>query len=943
MGVPSVSPADLFADAVEALQQTMASWTGSSDPLLTLALPVTLILVSLTSLVFYSCSCARRRRKNGSAGSADAACPGSGLGHGEVADAAGGGVAGTYGKGGKTGLGAAAGGMVASASPSSTSKPRTHGNGGGSAGYATASPTKGLFTKNNAAYHNGKSFRLRRPGSVALDDKPRIEGELQKLSSSFPPRWQSRWFRLTPDCYLQHHKKGSIGSTRLKLLGAFDMGRATSTKVVDKGSHAMREIVVSFSGKVRAGGQRTLRLMGTSATVIQGWGKALDAARDEADGIRAVGGGMPLGVNMNGGEDNALAVEEKEDEAAAALRKRREEEDAEDAEDDLEDQAAAHWKGKTDPYWQDFMDQMNHGTSLLFVNKYADAEEVFKKGMEWSDGRARSKPGERDLRSAFALEWALVSVVKGMASLSNDQLDECLARLWTCDALAQKAEAWVGRKVVRGICVLQAGMIQLMQHSFVKGVVNVLRSWQWIKCLKKEALNFQGQEHYAVRSASLLIIGSAQIIISLLPPTMLKLASWFSGFEGDRADGLAMLETCYREGGMLAPFAASTWAAYQLDTKTFLGERQTADDFKRCRRLFRWAARRYPNSILFGIMEADLYGCAERDVVKARELLEHLAPHVGDELKAIHSVVDYKKALYLLADLRFEDAAECFKSSMQVYIDVGRRSMVPFMAMYATLSYKFAATMHDLESPERAANEEAARGMIDVVLRSRALNKKKWGRQDQWAFRMLAQFGGDGGGGGGGGGDDMSDGSATGAGAGGRPSSSGSLSGRGRSNNGLEPMPPRLELIEAMVNRMRCTRWMKPARIEALLNLLADEVATQRARGYPYTFDDQARAAMCRCDIYYHDGQLDAAMAACDEGLRLEPRLGPLGKKHGIMPMLHCLRGAMLVERGDLAGARAATRRIPNYGKKYWLHPPVMFKTSVMNKDIDRLMAERNS
>ena len=269
--------------------------------------------------------------------------------------------------------------------------------------------------------------------------------------------------------------------------------------------------------------------------------------------------------------------------------------------------------------------------------------------------------------------------------------------------------------------------------------------------------------------------------------------------------------------------------------------------------------------------------------------------------------------------------------------------MVPFMAMYATLSYKFAATMHDPESPERAANEEAARGMIDVVLRSRALNKKKWGRQDQWAFRMLAQFGGDGGGGGGGGGDDMSDGSASGAGAGGRPSSSGSLSGRGRSNNGLEPMPPRLELIEAMVNRMRCTRWMKPARIEALLNLLADEVATQRARGYPYTFDDQARAAMCRCDIYYHDGQLDAAMAACDEGLRLEPRLGPLGKKHGIMPMLHCLRGAMLVERGDLAGARAATRRIPNYGKKYWLHPPVMFKTSVMNKDIDRLMAERNS
>ena len=132
-------------------------------------------------------------------------------------------------------------------------------------------------------------------------------------------------------------------------------------------------------------------------------------------------------------------------------------------------------------------------------------------------------------RSAFALEWALVSVVKGMASLNNDQLDECLERLWTCDALAQKADVWVGRKVVRGICVLCAGMVQIMQKSYVKGVVNVVKSWQYIKCLKKEALHFQGQEHYAVRSASLLIIGMAQMILSLLPASLLRVASWFTG------------------------------------------------------------------------------------------------------------------------------------------------------------------------------------------------------------------------------------------------------------------------------------------------------------------------------------------------------------------------------------------------------------------------------
>ena len=42
---------------------------------------------------------------------------------------------------------------------------------------------------------------------------------------------------------------------------------------------------------------------------------------------------------------------------------------------------------------------------------------------------------------------------------------------------------------------------------------------------------------------------------------------------------------------------------------------------------------RYPHSILFGILEADMIGCRDRDVNAARELLESLTPHVGPELK----------------------------------------------------------------------------------------------------------------------------------------------------------------------------------------------------------------------------------------------------------------------------------------------------------------------
>ena len=46
----------------------------------------------------------------------------------------------------------------------------------------------------------------------------------------------------------------------------------------------------------------------------------------------------------------------------------------------------------------------------------------------------------------------------------------------------------------------------------------------------------------------------------------------------------------------------------------------------------------------------------------------------------------YKRGQYALAALEWGVAAMWFRKSLQVYIDVGRKSMVPFMAMYAVIS-----------------------------------------------------------------------------------------------------------------------------------------------------------------------------------------------------------------------------------------------------------------
>ena len=75
-----------------------------------------------------------------------------------------------------------------------------------------------------------------------------------------------------------------------------------------------------------------------------------------------------------------------------------------------------------------------------------------------------------------------------------------------------------------------------------------------------------------------------------------------------------------------------------------------------------------------------------------RELLRLLAglPCVAS-LKALQWLVHYKLGLCHLARLEWAEAGERFAASLQVYVEVGRRSMVPFMAMHAALCHLVAA------------------------------------------------------------------------------------------------------------------------------------------------------------------------------------------------------------------------------------------------------------
>lgn len=67
---------------------------------------------------------------------------------------------------------------------------------------------------------------------------------------------------------------------------------------------------------------------------------------------------------------------------------------------------------------------------------------------------------------------------------------------------------------------------------------------------------YEGTGAALVRSAAQLALGAFALILSLLPPHLVRAASWGTGFEIDRASGLAMLQACQDEGGIYAPIAA---------------------------------------------------------------------------------------------------------------------------------------------------------------------------------------------------------------------------------------------------------------------------------------------------------------------------------------------------------------------------------------------------
>jgi hypothetical protein len=472
-------------------------------------------------------------------------------------------------------------------------------------------------------------------------------------------------------------------------------------------------------------------------------------------------------------------------------------------------------------------------------------------------------------------------------------------RLLQADQLASESDAWVGQAVVRGICTLQVGFVQILQRSYMKGVFNVLRSWTWVKRLKSEALDFIGPEREVVRSVSLLTLGAFNIILSLLPPSLAKAGSWVSGFDGDRQGGLDMIRACWEEDGLTAPWAAITWLLFTLDTKTLLNEPQTAEDFATCQEILEWADKKYPRSIFFKMAESDLAAC-RLDMARAAVLNEEIEANLGG-LRAMKWVVLYKKGVFNLINAQWTAAGESFRESLSVYVEAGRRSMVPFMGMYTALCFE-TALEHLAASDEAGSAGVAeslrtqAKEMWDLIAAHGAMDTSNWGKQDFVGFRMRAKY------------HIASDaaappkaGSSTVSDAYAEGAAEGAAAVKASSQPPAEWRPwALLDLAMAMISQMRCTRWIPDEQTDALLALL-DAGAAQRGA------DQRCTVAALGAEVSGFrptPSRTRRALAYCETGLALQPSLSEQGRHSGAITMLLYVKATLLSQPHGAHGAR---------------------------------------
>ena len=375
--------------------------------------------------------------------------------------------------------------------------------------------------------------------------------------------------------------------------------------------------------------------------------------------------------------------------------------------------------------WDRAIPIIKAGLADIICNRFRSAQAIFQKVLDESISNPVSDSG---VLAMYKVGIAAVNLSEGFASGALDRLGDSLSTLWEAEDLAYNSERqWVGNSLIRGVCLLFGGIIQVIQQSWVKAGINITKAWTIIRPSLVEALEYRGSERELVRNLALFLTGTLNLLVSVLPSKVISLVE-LVGFDGSRTKSLSSLESCRTEDGPFSPFAALVILNFLVVVRPYLLESVKTGDKAEAQMIINWAKDRYPGSFFFHMAEASLFMVC-REPALAVQALAGLG-EAAAEVPTLQMLLFYRRGLANLASGNHSAALKDFNSAREAQLHAGRQSYVPFLCMLAICCKK---------TIDPAAEVSAELAIIDKM-RLDIDKSDIWLPSDKWSFRRSGEY-----------------------------------------------------------------------------------------------------------------------------------------------------------------------------------------------------------
>ena len=291
------------------------------------------------------------------------------------------------------------------------------------------------------------------------------------------------------------------------------------------------------------------------------------------------------------------------------------------------------------------------GLHLLLTNRFGEA------------GALYTAEYDRDLR--MALLHTHLSFLSAISSHSETDLQSALDDAWRAEKSASKQSyAQSGRygdqslflaaTLVQADTHLLGAWIQVLQESVVKAALNLRRAYNFYKSAHGTlTTTYSGSDKEQLLGWAHFGLGLFNIFISLLPPTVVAIASWV-GFHGDRATGLRMLEQSTASPSFVAPYSSLLLLSYYVSISAFTGA-ESPEYLSAASKLLDDADANYPNGAFFALMRSRWHRC-RGELRQAIELSDGAIGAVS-ELPSLSIVFHYQSGWCAYFLLSYDEAA----------------------------------------------------------------------------------------------------------------------------------------------------------------------------------------------------------------------------------------------------------------------------------------------